>query len=69
MDKDKLQTFDDEAMDHVSGGATHFAELGQALGGMADKAISAGIKNLANAFDGWSKLDKGISDALNRLAK
>ena len=67
MDKDMLTTFDDEALDHVSGGgdlADRAAKLGSAIGGAWGSAVE---DHLQFVGAGIAAFGVGLTEFGNRV--
>lgn len=63
MDKDMLTTFDDDAMDHVSGGVDPVG-IGTAVGTLVGQAIKDGWQDAANRFERWGTFLQSLSTAI-----
>ena len=63
MDKDMLATFDDDAMDQVSGGVDPLA-IGAAVGTLIGGSIKDHWENAADRFERWGTFLQSVSTAI-----
>lgn len=63
MEKDMLTTFDDDALDQVSGGVDH-GQIAMAVGQLVGEGIKDAIADAANRFERWGEFFTNMSTAL-----